>query len=361
MKPYAFIECLRGGFAAAALIAAGVAQAQNALPDTSPEQAPDAVAPVVERHGFQLGNSGFNLGGYAAAMAADYLGRDAAATLRSLSMLLSWQGDGRWSFFSELEGENLATVNAGELGDEFGGDHDRELVLERLYLDYACSDALQFRVGKFLTPIGRWNVIHAAPLTWTTSRPLITESTFPTNATGAMAHGVLPLGGHALEWSVYGSPGEELLPEKDSDPFREAYGLRLDYDLGLGLQLGTSLVEFEQKHQSGEHRTLYGIDFLWQYRSFELSGEWAYRARADDGDEFGSYIQAVVPLVDTLYGVARYETFDTGGNGPGLNLYISGLAWRFRPGWAAKLEYRIATDNDVGEPEGWLGSIAVLF
>lgn len=335
--------------------------AQEAVDSGGTKAASDG--PAVERHGFPLG-SGFDIGGYAALDAADYRDSSAAATLRSVSVLLSWQGDGRWSFFGELEAENLVTINASGLDSEIGNDHDRELALERLYGDYAWSDAVQFRVGKFLTPIGRWNVIHAAPLTWTTSRPLITEKTFPDNATGVMAHGVVPVAERALEWSLYASPGKELLPERDSDPFKEAYGLRLDYDLGYRLQLGASLVEFEQEHEKGEHKTLYGVDFLWRYRDYELSGEWAYRVRTgrgDEADEQGSYMQAVVPIVSTLYGVARYETFQPTGTGPGLNLYLGGLAWRFRPGWVAKAEYRVATDNGVGEPEGWLASLAVLF
>lgn len=348
------LRIARGLLLVLALAAAGAARAQE------PAAADSSIAPVADRHGYTLGDRGITLGGYANAEVADYLGQDAAASLRNLSLLLSWENGRRWSFFSELEVENLLTTNA----DAFGPDYDTELVLERLHVDYAWSDAVQLRVGKFLTPIGRWNVIHAAPLTWTTSRPLITESTFPTNATGAMLHGVLPVGGRALEWAIYASPGEELAPEDDSDPFKEAYGLRLDYDLGHGLQLGASLVEFEQKHEDGEHRTLYAVDFLWQSAGWEFSGEWAYRVRVrgdSSADERGAYLQAVAPIVRKLYGVARYESFNPAGTGEGLNLYIGGLAWRFQPGRVAKLEYRFATDNGVGEPEGWLGSLAVLF
>ncbi|NKF22823.1 hypothetical protein [Solimonas marina] len=343
------------------LLVSGMASAQAGAIDPGA----DSSGPAVERHGYPLG-AGFNLGGYSAAEVADYLGDDPAMTLRSLSLLLSWQGQGRWSFFSEVEGENLFTINADQLGMRYDGDsdHDLDIGLERFYVDYAWSDALQFRIGKFLTPIGRWNVIHAAPLTWTTSRPLITESTFPTNATGAMVHGVLPIGERTLEWALYASPGEELAPEHDSNPFKEAYGLRLDFDVGYGLQLGASAVEFEQTHDAGEHKTLYGVDFLWQYLDYELSGEWAYRVRTrgdDSADERGAYIQAVAPIVGSLFGVARYESFNPSGSDPGLNLYIGGLAWRFHPGWVTKVEYRFATDNGVDEPEGWLGSISVLF
>ena len=34
---------------------------------------------------------------------------------------------------------------------------------------------------------GRWNLIHAAPLVWTTLRPLATSRLFPTSVNGAMS------------------------------------------------------------------------------------------------------------------------------------------------------------------------------
>lgn len=312
-----------------------------------------------EPQGYALGGNELTLGGYAAMAVADYIGHDPALDLSSLSLLLTWEGDSRWGFFGEVEVEHLVTANARDLA----ADHERQLALERLYVNYLWSDALQFRAGKFLTPIGRWNVIHAAPLTWTTSRPLITASTFPPNATGAMAHGVLPAGGHALQWALYMSPGEELAVKEGADSFEEAYGLRLDYEIGFGLQLGTSLANFKQQREGGQHKHLLGLDFLWQHAGWELSGEWARRSNVGTSaaDEHGLYVQAVAPLADALYGIARYERFSPADASPGLNLYVGGLAWRFRPGWVSKLEYRFATDNSVGQPEGWLGSLAVLF
>lgn len=324
-------------------------------------EAPDGPAPVpVTRDGgHALGTSGFVAGGYAAIEASDYRDADPLASLDKLSLLLWWENDSAWGFLSEIELEDALRLAPGD-----SGSGDADLVLERLHVDYAFSDALQLRIGKFLTPVGRWNLIHAAPLTWTTSRPLITESTFPTNATGAMGRGVAALAGRALEWSIYLSPGKELAPEDELDTFSEAYGGHLNYELGGGLQLGVSFVEFEQKHEREEHKTLYGVDFAWHWRRFELSGEWAYRTRVrgdHHADEQGLYVQAVAPITGTLYGIARYESFNPAEAGPGLNLYVGGAAWRWRPGWVAKLEYRRATDNQLEQPVGWLGSVAVLF
>lgn len=322
--------------------------------------APHGWAQQAGGQGFALGTGGWNAGGYATVSAQRYQGGQASATLDSLSLLLWLENDSPWQVFAELELEDALVLSRDGLTSP-----ERELALERLQVDYAFSDSLSLRAGKFLTPIGRWNQIHAAPLTWTTSRPLITESTFPTNATGAMLRGVRELGGRALEWSVYVSPGRELLAEDDIDAFREAVGGRVDLEWSSTLKLGLSLVEFEQEQQRDEHRTLAGIDFLYRRdNGLELSGEYAVRTRERDrrqSDERGAYLQLVLPLKGQLYGVGRYEGFDVAGASSDLHLYLAGLAWRARPGWVAKVEWRHATENGPGTPEGFLGSVAVLF
>lgn len=309
--------------------------------------------------GYRLGDSGFTLGGYAEAAYRDADGDTPwRASLEALSALLWWDGADRWRFLMELELDDALVLEPG------GSTADEATpVLERFHVDYAYRDPLKLRLGKFLTPIGRWNVIHAAPLTWTTSRPLITEATFPTNATGAMLYGVLPWGADGIEYALYASPGEELFAAKDVDTFREAFGLRTAAALLPHAQVGVSFATFEQE-STPERKTLYGFDFLWAWRRFELSGEAAYRVRdfgEDQADERGHYLQAVAPLSGRLFAVLRYEGFHEIDAGRDLNLYLGGLTWRPRPALALKAEYAQATDNDIGVRDGLRASIAVLF
>lgn len=111
------LRIARGLLLAAALAAAGAARAQ------APAGVDSSIAPVADRHGYTLGDSGVTLGGYANAEAADYLGENPAASLRNLSLLLSWEDGRHWSFFSEIELENLLTVNADAFGAEIGRAH----------------------------------------------------------------------------------------------------------------------------------------------------------------------------------------------------------------------------------------------
>lgn len=311
-------------------------------------------------HGLSFGDSGFRLGGYGVAGVRETRDdRDWQAAIEALSGFLWWQGGSDWRFFTEIELEDALVASPGETTTDEASPR-----VERLYFDYAWRDAAKLRLGKFLTPVGRWNLIHAAPLVWTSSRPLITESTFPTNATGAMVYGLLSSRWGAVDYSVYASPGEELFPAPDLETFSEAYGGHLSLSPMAGLQLGLSFVDFELEDSSGQRRKLYGFDFHWLRRRFELSGEYGYRVtrlKQSPNDERGGYLQLVVPISDRLYGVTRYETFEDSGATQDLNLYLFGLTYRYLPALVLKAEYSRATDNDIGVEDGMRASIAVLF
>lgn len=336
------------------LSAAAVAQA----PPEEVITAPDTSYRLGQ--GLALGESGFTLGGYATVVTGES-GSDPGwqSSLDALSAFLWWDGGGRWRFFGEAELEDGLIAERGNITTD-----EAYLGLERFHFDYSHSDALTFRFGKFLTPIGRWNLIHAAPLVWTTSRPLITEATFPTNATGAMVLGVLPWLPQGLEYAVYASPGEELFPKPGLDTFEEAYGGRLSTSPWPQLTLGFSFADFEQRSATDERRKLYGVDFHWTQQRYELSGEFAYRLtnlKNGQRDEQGGYLQFVAPLSERLYAVARYESFRDTGAERDLNLYLGGLNYRPRNGLALKAEFSRATDDDIDVRDGFLASIAVLF
>ncbi|WP_428313237.1 porin [Hydrocarboniphaga sp.] len=309
--------------------------------------------------GLRLGDSGLALGGYATASAAEHAETGTNLRLQSLSGFLWWDNGGRWHAFSEIEAEDLLNADEDTLTTR-----NADLELERLYVDYTATDLLKFRVGKFLTPVGRWNLIHASPLVWTTTRPLITERTFPTNATGLMVYGSLPWTDEGVEYSLYYSPGEELARDKELDTFREAFGAHLSFSPLPHVHAGLSYVNFEQRYSPDEHRNLYGFDAVWAWHRYEVSGEFHYRV--NDGydyqsNERGLYLQGVAPLSERLYAVARYETFRRSDADRDINVYLVGLNFKLQPALVLKAEYSRATDNDLNVRDGFMASIAVLF
>lgn len=308
--------------------------------------------------GWQVPGTGFRLGGYASVGIEDERHAKAAAGVDDLSLLIHWEGDGKLRFFSELDLERAV------IWEQDTGITARHayLALERLYGDYLYSDKLNFRAGKFLTPIGRWNVIHAAPLVWTMTRPLLTEHSFPTNATGAMAYGTLSVLGTELDYSVYTELSKNWRSDPKQDPFEEAYGGHVMAPIAGG-ELGVSYANFEQKGSVGERKNLLGLDYFWSRNRYEISAEAIYRFsdRGSQSDEKGVYIQGVAPLSDRWYAVGRYEYYDQAGAAPALNLWLAGVAMRLSPAMILKAEYSHANHNHIQAPEGVFASFAVLF
>ena len=315
-------------------------------------------SPQLER-GWQLPGTGITLGGYATENFTVKKNRPWELSTEDLSLFIGWEGTGKLKFFSELSLEDaLIFRQPGTLTTSH-----RSLAFERAYFDYAQSERLNFRLGKFLTPVGHWNLIHADPLVWTTSRPLITNRPFPTYATGAMIYGTRTAFGKELDYSMYASSGQEIRGNSNQDVFDSAYGLHLTYAMPRSGQLGFSYVNFTQKSDAANRQNLFGVDYLWSRDRYEVSGEAIYRvsSRGRTWDEKGAFVQAVVPLSERLYGVGRYEYFRQAGSLPGVSLWVAGLAFRITPTSVVKAEFVHGVNNQINAPEGFLSSISVLF
>jgi len=310
-------------------------------------------------YGWKVPGTGFRLGGYASLEGENDRHEPSQLDLSNLSLFIWWEGDGKLKLFSELDLEDALTY---EQGRGFTTKH-AYAALERAYADYLYSDRLNFRAGKFLTPIGRWNVIHAQPLVWTSSRPLITERTFPTNATGVMAYGTLPVGGHDIDYSIYSAVGEDWRPDPKLDPFEEAYGAHINVPVSANTEIGVSYANFEQKASVGERKNLVGFDYLWSQHRYEVSAEVAYRF-SDEGsqsDEKGLFVQGVMPISERWYALGRYEWYDPAGPAPAMNVELLGLAMRISPALIFKAEYSHASNNRIQAQEGFFTSFSILF
>ena len=308
--------------------------------------------------GLRIGDSGLTLGGYGSVRYEALRAHEPQLTLSAFSLFVSWDSGTRVHFFSELELEDL-TITQEERS--FGA-RNNSFELERLYADVYLSEVATFRLGKFLTPIGRWNLIHADPLVWTTSRPLITFRSFATDTTGGMLYGsLLPLG-KDLDYSVYLEVTDDLDPDHREGPFSEAAGLHLTTHLG-STEVGFSYTHFTREAERNEKENLFGADFFWARQQLELTGEFVYRVgtRGPDGDEWGMFAQGTIPLSARLFAIGRYEFFVPRGPFPGVHLWVAALAFRPLPPVVVKAEYSFAHDNAARVPEGFATSVSLLF
>jgi len=264
----------------------------------------------------------------------------------------------RVRFFSELELEDLTVAREEHSFDS----RNNAFEVERLYADVYLFDEATLRLGKFLTPVGRWNLIHADPLVWTTSRPLITSQSFAVDTTGGMLYGNVYPFGRDLDYSLFLEATGDLDSDDHEGPFSEAVGIHLATHLGP-TELGFSYVNFERERERRERENLFGLDFFWTRRRLELTGEFLYRVGtgAPNSNEWGLFAQATVPLSMRLFAIGRYEFFNPRELFPGVHLWVAALAFRLLPPLILRAEYSFARDNVANVPEGFATSVALLF
>lgn len=300
---------------------------------------------------------GLKLGGYSSVQLTVPKDGKTEAAINEVSLILSWEGDSRFKFLTEFEANKPLSWN----DEKKFNNRENSFDLERIYLDYNFSEKINLRAGRFLTPTGRWNLLHAAPLEWTTTRPIVTNRLFPNYTNGIMAFGAVPIGTSAFEYSVFVEAIEDEIDNDNDVKFENVKGARFTF--GQDFNIGLNLASFSEKTVNNPSYRLAGLDFLTHYQSLEFSGE-AFK-RWDSHDKnggSGAYLQTAIPLPGLLnwYGLARFETFQR----PDENhseRWLLGTTWRIKPTQALKLEFTGGSGDQPESPRGFLASFAVLF
>lgn len=302
---------------------------------------------------------GFNIGGYSSAGLTFERGQEAQAALNEISLLVTWNGDSRWRFFSELELEEPLEWNDAQ-GLNAKGSH---IDLERFYVDYNFSEKITLRAGRFLTPNSRWNLLHAPPLVWTSTRPLATSRLFPTGTNGVMVFGAMPFMDGAFEYKVFSEILEDQDLEENEFEFEHVKGARFSYKNQS--DIGVSLLSFNETGKTkGSYRML-GLDFVTHLNQIEISGEAFQRfdTRNKDGGS-GAYLQSAVPLNDlglnNWYWITRLETFQRPDEGSSER-WLLGATWRIKNTQLLKFEVTGGSGSQPDSPRGFLTSFALFF
>jgi len=216
-------------------------------------------------HGLRVGEPGLTLAEYGA---VDLLHEEVGATtfrVEITDLFVICDPLARVHLFSEID----------MVDQENPHEQRRTFLTDRLFGDFAGFDWLNLRVGKFLTPIGRWNQIHARPLVWTTSRPLATTLPFDPYVTGAMLFGSrFPRAG-TLTYSLYGQFTNSFDVEPPAQPMDRGVGGRVEYASFGGWSVAGSYLAFTalpgEREPGGTAagdergwRHLAGLDTLWR-------------------------------------------------------------------------------------------------
>ncbi len=365
----------RAAFAACALLlGARPILADEPRPELPrPEQAPLLIAPTAigdveyrSGRGLKIGDSGLTLGGFSTVAMSRFEGDRARFRLDDLDLFVFFDPTAYLHLFADVGFDRLIELDEGGREDSSGA----EVSVERLYADLSLRDQLNVRLGKFLTPVGRWNQLPAEPLVWTTSRPLVTARPFGEHVSGAALWGsVFPARG-SLTYTVFGhflddfatrasGSSETFDPGEQQTRAQDGAGARLDFSTLRSWSVGTSFFSF--RHH-GEWNHLGGVDGLWQSERLEVSGELLGGRGEPDGRRIvGLYVQPVVELTSEVHAIARYEYYDPGAHEPSLHLFDVGVAWRPLSFLILKADYLLANRRSRVDPAGVRASASLLF
>ncbi len=200
-------------------------------------------------------------------------GRDAEVELDDLSIYISGNVNQWINPFVEAE------YFSGTIWQKDGNNDftDGEFIFERLYNDFKLSHRSRLRVGKFLAPVGYWNLIHAAPLVWTINRPASSTYSYSNYVTGVEYGYVLDdyLGSR---FDVY----VQLNDEFDPKPYKQ-HPRRYDKLLGGSWTLADNLdsrssidFQYAEVENSNTTRTTLSIQKIWYFDQWDVDAQLIY-------------------------------------------------------------------------------------
>lgn len=328
-------------------------------PDHQPDQDLSFRPDYQLGQGWRRGN--FYLSGYANIEIDAPRGEPAALILDDLSLFVSGHVNKWVNPFLEAEISEHIFIQQG--GGPRGNGY---IVIERLYNDLMLFEHDTLRVGKILAPVGNWNLIHAAPLVPTTTRPLTTFHGFSEYASGfSWLHdsedGVTP------DWQLYWQPGNEL-PRRPKDivsrSYRNVLGGHINMPLGLMDKVGASL-QHGKLIETGESFTLYGFNVNKSFgrlrvESEAISSRWTGTAPRAHDRESGIFGLVDYAITSRWHGILEWERYqDHEVNLPSRNV-LAGISYKSSPTvW--KLEYVRQMGESPYITSGWLASFSTLF
>jgi hypothetical protein len=338
--------------------------------DASPAPAADAttepawkLGPLEYRvaRGLRFGDSGLTIGGFATVELERPDGEPAELALDSINFLAQFEPVDSFRVFAELEVGDLATWETS------GGavESDPRANFERLYAEYSHGDALNLRFGKFLTPVGQWNLAPAEPFVWTATQPAILELGIDEHQTGIALFGSLYPKKRRVSYWLYGQLIDAFDVESDETPAERSVGARLETSDARGeWTFGGSLLASEL---DGAWTTLGGLDTKWRGERLELSSELLVSGGDIPGrDYWGVFVEAAYPLdrlspkLAKLYVVGRAEHFDARG-ADATQLVDFGLTWLPWEWLNVKLGYRAAIEDSTQLGDSLHFTLSVLF
>jgi hypothetical protein len=261
------------------------------------------------------------------------------------------------------------------------GETDGEIKIEFAVLDITFSEALTYRSGIVLSPVGGFNIDHDSPRNDLTNRPLTARQIVPTTLSeaGMGFYGTFYPGDvGVLDYELYVVNGfnEGVIlsmrsgrgSQKSDNNDEKSLTGRINFSPLIGVQMAGSF-HVGAYDDAGDHNLgIYAVDANFNRGPFEVRGEWAMASidgamhdersgyYAQVGYHFGAgTLQAFPHSIFTAS--LRYDSIDLGASQERRTTL--GLNWRPVEETAVKLDYESYKEDD--QKSGLVFSIASYF
>lgn len=174
-----------------------------------------------------------------------------------------------------VEAEYFGTqLYSSQKGEKF---KKGKFIFERLYNDFNLNTSDRIRVGKFLAPVGYWNLIHAAPLVWTVNRPLTSTYSYSNYISGLeYGHVLNPIQGSRVDF--YAQLGNEFNPKPLSDhPRRYSKIIGASWTLSDHLDTRSSIdMQYAKVKTTNNNRLTFSFQKIWYLQTWDIDTQIIY-------------------------------------------------------------------------------------
>ncbi len=305
--------------------------------------------------GIKLGSLPFYIGGY---FSLDYKQLDDIKQYRIDDIaILGYGAYQKTSYLIELEFNDFySRTYTG--GNSYSQKNDK-LHIERLYFDYNLDENYMFRLGKYNSPIGFWNLLPINVLRETTSNPISSTTIFPKFTTGL-----------SVNYSSYNTSTLKmnliLQDNKDFDADYNNYKIDKHYAIGSSYERDNYTLKFNAGYFHKTDTPSMYDEFYYVLLSARYETD-KYQFLTEFGEQQSKekirtnragYIQGLYRFTEKHIAILRAESFDN--KRSSLRDDFAVLGYTYRPLYpiAIKSEFQLHSKNNLNQV---LVSLSVLF
>ena len=236
---------------------------------------------------------------------------------------------------------------------------DTRLHIERLYADYNHDENYSFRLGKYNSPIGFWNLLPVNVLRDTTSNPISTNIVFPKFTTGLDAS-YSSFNGGELKIDLMAQHNEDL------DDFYNNYKIDEHYAFGVAYEKDDYTLKVNGGHFSkiGSANQIEDLNYAllsakYDTEQYQIMGELGAQRSSDKATTpYAGYLQGLYRVTPKHIAVLRAEAYKD--NVANLKEEMAVFGYAYRPLYpiALKAEYQLHSNHNEDQI---LLSLSVMF